>query len=176
MNRMTPKQFFQQVLITEIGEIHLRYPYISFTAMSVGIEFLGKCLNEHDEWNYYAKGVPKQDFELAINTLNSFDKYRAFLTSHKLWDSLRNGFLHSFVPKGPVTLSSKDELANLVEHNGKINLRCEDLYTDFKGACEEVIAMTSFSNNKMYLPLLDLPDLANNASFNATTINTVGNP
>jgi len=67
---MTPKEFIQQVLIDEVGEIHLKYPYISFATMAIGIEFLGKCLNSHDDWNYYVSGVPKQDFERAINQLD----------------------------------------------------------------------------------------------------------
>jgi hypothetical protein len=155
---MKPKEFIDTVLINEVGAIHLQYPYISFAVMAIGIEFLGKCLNKYENWS--ESGHSKEDFELAINSLNSFDKYRPLLTSHGLWTSLRNGFLHSFVPKNTLTLSSKDETAHLVPVTPtKINLRCENLYEDFKEACLEVIAMTSFQSNKMSLPLLELPDI-----------------
>jgi hypothetical protein len=169
MNTMKPKEFIDAVLINEVGAIHLQYPYISFAMMAIGIEFLGKCLNNYEDWN--ESGHSKEDFELAINSLNAFDKYRPLLTSHNLWTSLRNGFLHSFVPKNTLTLSSKDETAHLVAVTPiKINLRCEDFYKDFKGACQEVIAMTSFQSNKMNLPLLELPDIQNNVSSSGTTM------
>ena len=169
MKTMKPKEFIDTVLINEVGAIHLQYPYISFAMMAIGIEFLGKCLNNYESWN--ESGHSKKDFELAINSLNSFDKYRPLLTSHTLWTSLRNGFLHSFVPKNTLTLSSKNETAHLVALTPtKINLRCEDLYEDFKGACQEVINMTNFQSNKMSLPLLEFPDIQINVSSSGTTI------
>jgi len=169
MKTITPKEFIQQVLINEVGEIHERFPYISFATMAIGIEFLGKCLSNEEDWN--KQGNSKTDFEFAINNLNSFEKYRDFLGEYELWTSLRNGFLHSFVPKNKLTLSSKDEMEHLKEHNGKLNLKCEDLYSDFKLACEEVLQMTTFSSNKMTLPLLFVPDnsIDNNISFSGST-------
>jgi hypothetical protein len=159
MGKLTPKEFIQNVLINEIGEIHLNHPYISFAIMAIGIEFLGKCLNESASWNESYRSKP--DFELAINTLNSFAKYRPLLTSHNLWDSLRNGFLHSFVPKNTISLSSKDQASHLQLISPKqINLKCEDFYIDFKGACEEVLKMETFKNPKMDEPLLIIPSKA----------------
>ncbi len=160
---MTPKEFIDTVLINEVGAIHLQYPYITFAMMAIGIEFLGKSLNSYEDWNQ--GGRSKEDFELAINSLNSFHRYRPLLASHNLWTSLRNGFLHSFVPKNTLTLSSKNETGHLVAITPtKINLRCEDLYADFKRACQEVIAMTNFQSNKLSLPLLELSDVQNNIS------------
>lgn len=153
-----PKEFIETVLINELGEIHSKFPYISFSTMAIGIEFLGKCLNSQIDWNYFASGVPKEDFERAIKELKSFEKYRPYLTSHKLWDSLRNGFSHSFVPKSTLTLSSKNEMAHLIEHHGKVNLRCEDLYNDFKNACLEVISKSFPADNKMSRSLLKVPE------------------
>lgn len=166
MSPMMPKEFIQIVLIKEVGEIHEKYPYIAFATMAIGIEFLGKCLNTYEDWNHFGRGIPKADFELAINNLNSFDKYRPLLTSHNFWDSLRNGFSHSFVPKGTLTLSSKGEDPHMkIVSPTQINLRCEDFYTDFKGACEEVIAMTTFASGKMSRPLLSVPDSSSPSSI-----------
>lgn len=153
---MKPKEFIQNVLINEIGEIHKNHAYISFAIISIGIEFLGKCLNKYEDWNEPRRS--KADFELAINNLNSFSSYRPLLKSHNLWDSLRNGFLHSFVPKNTLSLSSKDGAAHFFPSSlTQINLKCEDLYIDFKGACEEVINKTSFPSSKMERPLLSVP-------------------
>ena len=175
MKTITPKEFIQQVLINEVGEIHERFPYISFATMAIGIEFLGKCLSSEEDWNKQRQS--QIDFEYAINNLNSFDKYRNFLTKYELWTSLRNGFLHSFVPKNKLTLSSKDEMPHLVEHDNenKLNLKCEDLYSDFKLACEEVINKTSFSSNKMTQPLIFVPDITinRNISYSGSTYNHI---
>lgn len=131
--------------------------------MATGIEFLGKCLDDTAaHWNVSCRS--KTNFDEAINQLNSFEPYRQFLDSHKLWDSLRNGFSHSFVPKYPITLSSKTEMAHLVLHsnNQRLNLKCEDLFEDFRNACLEIISM-DFQNpdDKMNKQLLSIPELEN---------------
>jgi hypothetical protein len=156
MSTISPKQFIKTVLISEIGEIHLNHPYISFATMAIGIEFLGKCLNNLEDWN--APGRSKVDFELAVNSLEALTPYRPYLTSHNLWDSLRNGFLHSFVPKNTITLSSKDEADHFQQISPTIiNLKCENFYEDFKNACQEVHSMTTFPSLKMDQPLLHIP-------------------
>lgn len=153
MTTMKPKEFIQQVLIEEIGEILKNHPFIAFSLMAIGIEFLGKCLNEFENWD--KSGRSKDDFELAVKSLNSLESYRTLLTTHKLWDSLRNGFTHSFVPKGTLTLSSKNQAPHFTKiTETTINLRCEDFYNDFKNACEEVIEMNNFKSKKMDNPLL----------------------
>ncbi len=159
---MTPKEFIQQVFINELDKIKSTNPYISFAIMAIGIEFLGKCLDyDAKHWNVPRKS--KDNFEYAINRLDSLSAYRPFLTSHKLWDSLRNGFAHSFVPKYPLTLSSKDETAHLVLHgnnNNRLNLKCEDFYNDFKKACIKVVNMEfSDPDDKMNKQLLSVPEL-----------------
>lgn len=160
-----PKEFIEQVLIKEVGMIHRIHPYISFAVMSIGVEFLGKCLNSSNDWNQ--GGQSKIDFEFAINNLNSFQKYRPYLISHDLWTSLRNGFLHSFVPKKTLTLSSGNQAPHLALIQNKINLRCEDFYIDFKNACKEILSMNSFASSKMSSPLLTIPKLP--IIYSATT-------
>jgi hypothetical protein len=156
---MTPKEFINQVFVNELDKIKDNNPYIAFAIIATGIEFLGKCLDENaSHWN--VSGKSRTNFEYAIKKLSAFTPYRHYLASHKIWDSLRNGFAHSFVPKYPITLSSKDESAHLMLHsNGeRLNLRCEDFYEDFKMACIEVIKR-EFPNpeDKMNKPLLSVP-------------------
>lgn len=169
---MKPKEFISKVLISNIGDIHKDYHYISFALMAVGIEFLGKCIGSEEKWD---KGKPKNDFERAINHLNSFSKYRPYLDKYKIWDSLRNGMLHSFRPKSKLSFSSGNEMKHLSEFNDngvdKINLKCEDLYKDFKAACEEVLSMKSFPSKKMDEILLNTPqnNISLDSSFSGTT-------
>ena len=42
---MKPKEFIQKVLIDEVDKIIEHHPYIAFSIMTIGIEFLGKCIN-----------------------------------------------------------------------------------------------------------------------------------
>ena len=72
---MLPKEFIQQVLINELGEIHSQHPYIAFATMAIGVEFLGKCLNDHDDWNFYAAGIHKQDFKSACEEVMAMTSF-----------------------------------------------------------------------------------------------------
>lgn len=154
---MNPKEFINQVFIKELCRIKDNHPYIAFAIMAVGIEFLGKCLDTvNQDWNTARKS--QYHFELAINKLNSLKIYRQYLVSYQLWDSLRNGFAHSFVPKATLSLSSKNETSHLFQNGSKINLKCEDFYSDFKNACSEIIKMDfSDPNDKMNKDLLSVP-------------------
>lgn len=164
---LMPKEFIQKVLINEIGEIHHKYPYIAFAMMAIGIEFLGKMLNNSEDWN--KQGQSKVDFESAITSLSSFSSYKPLLSSHDFWTNFRNGYLHTFAPKGTITLSSKDEATHLSSASiSKINLKCEDFYIDFKNACEEVLAMNTFNSKKALLPFLNISDDIN-FSYSGTT-------
>jgi hypothetical protein len=158
---MTPKEFINQVFIIELETIVNSNPYIAFAIMATGIEFLGKCLDtEAKHWN--VSGKSKSNFELAVNNLQSLRKYRPYLKSHKLWDSLRNGFAHSFVPKYSLTISSKNESPNLIVHTGgeRLNLKCEDFYLDFKNACIEMLNIEfKDKQDKMNRQLLSVPEL-----------------
>jgi len=170
---MLPKEFIQDVLIDEIGQIHRQHPYISFSLMAIGIEFLGKCLNKYGVWDKQIKGKELPDFNRAIIELKSFYPYKKYLHSHKLRDSLRNGFLHSFVPKDKISLSSKDEMSHLVVHNGVLNLKCEDFYNHFRLACEEVIRKTDFRSNKIDSPFIHTPGVCESLTFSGSTLSIV---
>lgn len=168
MTRIKPKDFIQTVLINEIGELSDSHPYISFILMGIGIEFLGKCIDSSlTEWN--VSGRSKQDFENAIKTIPTLKKYETYLTSHQMYSSFRCGLAHAVSPKVQITLSSKQEMAHLVENNGRLNLKVEDFYTDFKEACNYVILQTYPVGDKMNADFLEVPG----ATFNAgTTIDT----
>ncbi len=160
---MTPKEFIQKVFIDQLKTLIDPSPYIAFAIMAIGIEFLGKCLDtEIQNWN--ARNSSKKHFELAIKKLHSLNKYKPYLKSHRLYDSFRNGFAHSFVPKNKLSLSSKNEAPHLhLFNNGNtINLKCENFYQDFKNACLEIIKKNFDNpNDKMNKKLLSIPQKNN---------------
>jgi hypothetical protein len=162
MTRLKPNDFIQTVLINEIGELVDSHPYISFILMGIGIEFMGKCIDTSlTDWN--VSGRSKHDFENAITTIPSLNKYEPYLTSHQMYSSFRCGLAHAVAPKTQITLSSKEEMEHLIDNNGRLNLKVEDFYQDFKDACNYVMTQTYPTWDKMNANFLEVP---------GTTINT----
>jgi hypothetical protein len=156
------KEFIQKVLIDEVGTVVNSNPYLSFIIMSTSIEFLGKCLNT-DVLDWNDDGRPTVDFTHAINTIPSLQKYHPYLRSHKLYGSFRCGLAHSAAPKESITLSSGDEAAHLTENDGRLNLKVEVFYKDFKEACEFVNTQVFSDEDKMNSPFLEIPDANSSA-------------
>ncbi len=168
MAKLKPSDFIEAVLIKEIGELSDSHPYISFILMGIGIEFLGKCIdNSLDEWN--KGGQSRQDFENAIKNIPSLKRYEPYLTTHDMYSSFRCGLAHAVSPKIQITLSSKQEMAHLVKHDNRLNLKVEDFYTDFKVACEFVIAKTYPNGDKMNADFLEVPGDAFNSGTKTET-------
>lgn len=164
MKRLNPKEFIQSVLIDEIQSMLIMHPYISFIIMGIGIEFLGKCIDTNlSDWN--VTGRSKKDFQNAIKTIPSLKRYETYLVPYDLYGSFRCGLAHAVSPKFMITLSSKNEQAHLVINNGRLNLKVEDFFTDFKNACEYVIKSTYPTTDKMNSDFLKVPG----NSFNVGT-------
>lgn len=176
MARINPKDFIQTVLIKEIGELSDSHPYISFILMGIGIEFMGKCIDQNlSEWN--TAGRSKRDFENAIKSIPSLQRYQSYLTSHEMYSSFRCGLAHAISPKTKITLSSKQEMAHLVETNGRLNFKVEDFYLDFKAACEFILTETYPNGDKMNADFLEVPgDTFNSGTTYNTGVTSSFNP
>jgi hypothetical protein len=140
-----------------MGKLIHTNPYISFILMGIEIEFLGKCNDTTlAEWNIPNRS--NKDFGNAIKNIPSLQKYIPYLTSHQMYDSFRCGLAHALSPKSPITLSSKEEMKHLLEHNGRLNFRVEDFYEDFKNACTYIINKDYPTDDKMNKDFLNIPD------------------
>ena len=108
---------------------------------------------------------------MAFDQLKAFEKYKAYYGKEKydFYGQLRCGMSHSFAPKLAITLSSKAEEPHLTEKEGRLNLRCEDFYQDFKTACEEVITKETSLQEKFRAKFLAVPG-------GATLLQTSGTP
>ena len=154
---ITPKKFIEDVLIKELGEVVKISPWLGFISISSGIEFLGKCIDTKNTDKWDTSGMSKINFNDAIKNLNSFIKYRPLLnrSNFNLYNEFRCGLVHSCAPKANVSLShGTNESANLDERKGVVNFNADELYVDFKSACEEVINMDFPKSNKMNFPKL----------------------
>lgn len=166
---LKPKDFIKAVLIDELGTMIKEHPYISFIIMGIGIEFLGKCIDTKlNDWT--ESGRSRSDFENSIRSIPSLRKYETYLTTYDLYGSFRCGLAHAIAPKIKITLSSNDQMGHLVETDGRLNLKAEDFYTDFKSACEHVISITYPTGDKMNGDYLEVPG----TSFNPVTSSLTG--
>lgn len=154
---MTTKEFIEQVYLKELSMLSPTHPYIAFAIISIGIEFLGKCLNKDEPTWHKTK---RDDFNDAIDELLS--KY----SNKNLKDKLRNGFAHSFLPKG-LSLTSNNDPNKIGEHmephpnNPSVTvIVLDELLLDFQNACKEMIRRidsNSFDqNNKVYRNILSV--------------------
>ena len=168
MKTISAKEFIKSYFIDGVYNLTTSSPYFAFIIMGIGIEFLGKCLdNALDNW--VEPNRSKTDFEKAINDIPPLQKYIPYLdpNGYFLYRAYRCGLAHSAVPNHQITLSSKTELGHLIENNNRLNLKIEDFYEDFKAACEFVIALTEDMDNKINKPFLEIPDdSSNNISTN----------
>ncbi|MCF7796089.1 hypothetical protein K9M42_03265 [Patescibacteria group bacterium] len=155
---MTTKEFIEKKLIPELEDIVCRHKYFSFALIAAGIEFLGKCLDNVNDWN--EKGLSETHFNYAIDIL--FNKnFKKANKKYNFYKELRCGFAHSFRPMELILLTNKKEAKehknyHLKEENGRVYIVIEDFYEDFKKACEKIISKDNI--NKMDEFFLNTPE------------------
>ena len=143
--QVSVKQFIQTVLINDIGRMinDCRLYYLSFGVIAQGIEFLGACL---DEFPFDDKTQSKKRFKRAIKSLfpTGYKKHNSPHAEFYFYEDLRCALIHTVRPQNRVVLTHRAEsvregTVHLKEYENHLVLVAEDLYDDFKRACERVI-------------------------------------
>lgn len=126
---MTVIEFIKKYFIEEIGSLVDERPFVSFVLMAIGVEFLGKCLNNNpwDDWKIKSPGDTFRDATKTYATLNKYD------VIPDLYHSLRCRLAHRLMVKGYIILSPTFG----VHFNYTIG--CKEFYDDFKQACQDAI-------------------------------------
>lgn len=143
---MKPKEFISWTLIQEIKDVVDRHPYLSFLLISVGIEFLGKCMfTSNQDWQAIR---PKEGFDEGMKLMIDIDPRYAQVN---LRDQLRNGIAHALLPKSQIALS---EIKNGAIHfsvtkTNQIVFVAEIFYRDFVIACKKVLDKEFPENDKV---------------------------
>lgn len=155
---MLPKEFIRITFLDQYKKIAYEYYYISFVLIAIGIEFLGKCLDEKVSWQQ--SGFSKTHFDKTINEL--MPKYKPYNDIFHLADSLRNGMAHAFLPKSGIGFTNREEAKryynrNLKITNKQLTLVAENLYDDFEAACKKILEFDFPENSKMNRPILSTP-------------------
>jgi hypothetical protein len=149
-----PKDFINTVLIVQLGQVAQISAWLAFVLIGNGIEFLGKCIDS-DAVDWDKDGSSSKNFNDAIRSLSGLKKYEFLIErpdGFKLYKEFRCGLTHGLGPKARISLSSKDEAKNLTEFCDTLNFHIDELYLDFKKACEEVIARDFPKEDKMNRP------------------------
>ncbi len=154
MRDITPKQFIKEVLIDEIGEIIKKHPYLSFTLISSGIEFLGICVDKSAKWT--DQGKSEKHFHDCIDKLFP-RRYQAI--KDRLYKELRCGLVHSQLSGDfKLTEIKNDPTGTLKYEDHLISdqdiLVLDYLYFDFVQACMKIISMTYEKTDKMNTPII----------------------
>jgi hypothetical protein len=136
------KDFIRIELSDRIGELIQPYPFLSFPLICMGIEFLGKCLDEECPFSKIKYGhFERCIFELMPRYSNIVKNNKNDTISFDLKAGLRNGFAHQFRPSGKFLLSPiESKNTHLEIKNGAMVLRIDELYKDFRTACEKLIS------------------------------------
>ncbi len=143
--------FIQEVLIDKFKEIlqNEENPYILFSLICQGIEFLGACL---DSEPFSAKGLGASRFRRTIHDLFP-SVYRPFNQGSgkpfDLYEDLRCSLLHVLLPGSQLELIRRSEKERLhathlevkeVRGMNRLILVLEDLFDDYEKACREIIS------------------------------------
>ena len=102
------------------------------------------------------RGRSSINFNDAIRSLNGINKYSELINrtdGFQLYDEFRCGLTHGLAPKGKVSLShGNEERTNFNNHSGRVNFNIDELYIDFKLACQDVMSRTFPEPNKVNRP------------------------
>lgn len=165
-NSYDVKSFVRQALICELESLlnegghdePKKYRYHLFILIAVGIEFLGAALDDED---WHKIGKSKDRFDNALNSYSSLKKYR----DRNLYKIFRCGMAHVYIPNNGLGINMRVEGGN---HNGysgnQLLLHIEDLFDDFKSACNELINNIDNNSNSLILGkkssvnILNIPD------------------
>jgi hypothetical protein len=163
-------ELIQIVLIDEFKALVYthEFHYLSFVLICNGIEFLGACLDDKQEFT--KQGRSGKRFRNAIKELfpEKYDSLNQKKEDFDLYNIMRNALTHTLIPSSRIGLTHRAEASkenvehlSLSENGHQITLICEDFYNDFEKACNEVIRRVhkkEFKHRKMYIPCMIIPD------------------
>lgn len=141
IRKLTVSEFIAEELDLKIGKLINEYPFLSFSLICMGIEFLGKCMDDEHTFECKDKGISKTQFN---NCLKKYMvRYVEFIgkKNFDLYSNLRCGFAHKFrhgkkFSLAPIT--STDKHLSILS-DGKMVIRIDEFYNDFSSACKSVI-------------------------------------
>jgi len=77
----TVADFISDFWINQVSWMYEQNDFASFYLVGVGIEFLGRCLDDPNLWDA-GEGKSKERFHKAINTLPSLARYKPYIQSN----------------------------------------------------------------------------------------------
>lgn len=143
--------------LQSVARLQQSEPYICFALICMGIEFLGKCLDEHHDFLDTEDVMTSKQFYKVINLY--FKPYKEL----NLYASLRCPMLHGLLPGSTILLKDRDGTTHAhLSHQEMFGKRAtviiiQDFYSHFEYACGAVIKRihrNGFRHPKMRSPFL----------------------
>lgn len=170
---MSIEEFVEKILIKEIGEIKDKHPYLACMLISSGIEFLGTTLypmNGKEDENLNSK----KKFRYALKKFFPLQKYAEI----NLYQRIKCGFCDAMINNEDNIVLSNIAAQKLDTNNknDKITVNVNELYSNFKEACEELLKMkgSSFEIRKILsTSFLEIETKDGVATSDTTIINCI---
>ena len=147
------QKFIKDVLIDELSCIVKISPFLAFITIGSGIEFLGKCIDDSFPMDWDKSGRSPINFNYAIRNITPLNKYKDLIDradKFDLYNKFRCGLIHGLAPKESLSLShGNEQKTSFNGQSGMVNLNIDELYVDFKLACEDIIGKKFKEPNKM---------------------------
>lgn len=160
--KQNPEQYmyvddFIRSYLESVNKLQKSEPYICFALICMGIEFLGKCLDEQHEFSDMENVTTSKQFYRVINRY--FGPYREL----NLYATLRCPMLHGLLPGTGIWLQDREGATHAHLSSKKLNgkemtvIIIQDFYAHFEFACGAVIKRihrNGFKHPKMRSPFL----------------------
>jgi hypothetical protein len=147
------QKFIKIVLIDELYSVVKTSYFLAFISIGSGIEFLGKCIDDSCPLDWDMTGRSSINFNEAICNITPLKKYENLIDradGFDLYNRFRCGLIHGMAPKKGLSLSHGNEQKTIFNNpSGLVNINVDELYIDFKLACEDVINRKYEDPNKM---------------------------
>ena len=144
-------KFIEGTIKNSVKEMCGKNPYIGFGLISVGIEFLGACM-DGNSLHSKEKELSQTRFNNAIKELFP-EPYHAYISEtsqtrlHDLYSNLRCGMMHVFIPAKEIEIIQKAEIPDFSDHlttnkirgNKRLVLVLEELLGHYLEACDKIL-------------------------------------
>jgi len=165
----TVKDFIKNNLVDEFKTIQQTesHHYLSFGLISLGIEFIGACLDEKN--GFFTEGKSDERFRKAVSDLfpASYQNYNIKKDKFDLYKNLRCGLLHIFVPGPNIELIQESERVlfgncnhleiKKIRGNDRLILVSQEFFKDYENACNSIISKIEnkeLKHEKVYKEIL----------------------
>ncbi len=149
--------FIEKQIIPFHKNIYTKNEFLSFGIICSGIEFLGKCLDDENDFDY---SDSENYFKQALQELLPEYWKKSSQNGISLYKSLRCGLIHSVRPGDRIWLRDKNSAIHphLSIRNNNLHIIIDNLVVNFEEAGMEIVKRIRqggiYKHSKFYTPFV----------------------